>query len=307
MASPSSSTKKAAKLAQSGQGRRIRFQGGTLFPMIVAIVVVVGLALVVYSRQSRPAADASSPQVDDHWHHAYGFFLCDEWFLLEGDLEERDSSGFLNEGFARTGIHSHGDGVIHWHAFSSAAVGQRATLGVFLDNYEVQLDNDRIEFPEQQRAGLPSQNDTGVFEEGETKCVIDGEEEDAVLSVVVWDNFSDTDDGTTFITDFNNIRLNQDGMVISIVFAPEGTDVTMPPWAPDLPELGAIDTVQLTPEDLVDPSVPLTEETLNTDPLSTDTVVVDSSSETDSDDTSTDDTSTDEPTTVTTLADDDGG
>ena len=219
--------------------------------------------------------------------------------MLDGDLEERDSSGFLNEGFARTGIHSHNDGVIHWHAFSSAAVGQRATLGVFLDNYDVALDNNRIEFPENQRAGLPYENETGVFEEGETTCVIDGEEQDAVLSVVVWDNFSDTDDGTTFITDFNNIRLNKDGMVISIVFAPEGTDVTMPPWAPDLPELGAIDTVQLTPEDLVDPSVPLTEETLNTDPLSTDTVVDNESMEVDS----TDET---DSTVTATTGDDDG-
>ena len=54
MAPSSSTTKKAARLAQKGKGRRVRFQGGTLFPLVVAIVLVVGLGLVVYARASRP-------------------------------------------------------------------------------------------------------------------------------------------------------------------------------------------------------------------------------------------------------------
>ena len=80
--------------------------------MIVALVFVLGIALVVYARQSRPAADASDPQVGDHWHMAYGFNICGEWIQVEGDAEERDANGnFLNTEFARTGIHSHDDGV----------------------------------------------------------------------------------------------------------------------------------------------------------------------------------------------------
>jgi hypothetical protein len=252
VATSSSSTKKAARLARSGQGKKVRFQGGTLFPLVVAIVVVLGVGLVVYARQSRPAADASAPQLSDHWHHAYGFYLCDTWFQLSGDAEERDDAGFVNTEFARTGIHSHDDGLIHWHPFSAAAVGRRATLGVFLDVYGVELENDKLTFPEDQRAALPYQQETGVFEDGETVCVIDGEEQDAELKVVVWDNFTDTDDGTTFIADFDNIRLDKDQMVVAIAFVPDDTDVAMPPWAPELPALGAVDSNQLSPEDLVD-------------------------------------------------------
>lgn len=256
MATSSSSTKKAARLANKGQGKKIRFQGGTLFPMIVAIVIVLGLSLVYYSRESRPAADASAPQIDDHWHHAYGFYLCDTWFQLEGDAEERDSTGFTNTDFTRTGVHSHGDGLIHWHPFSSAAVGRNAILGVFLDVYDVELTNDKLTFPEEQRAALPYENETGVFEDGETKCIIDGQEEDAELKVIVWDNFSDTDNGTTFIADYNNIRLDKDAKVIAIAFVPDDTDVSMPPWAPDLPELGAVDSNQLVPEEPADEMEP---------------------------------------------------
>jgi len=246
--SSSSSTKKAARLANKGQGKKIRFQGGTLFPMIVAIIMVLGFSLVIYARQSRPAADASAPQIDDHWHHSYGFYLCDTWFELQGDAEESDSTGLLNKEFARTGIHSHEDGVIHWHPFSSASVGRNATLGVFLDVYDVDLTNNKLVFPEDQRAALPYENETGVFEDGETKCVLDGNEEDAELKAVVWENFTDTDGGTTFIADFDSIRLDNNSMVIAIAFVPDDTTIEKPPSAAELLERGSADSNQLIPE-----------------------------------------------------------
>ena len=250
MATSSSSTKRAARLAHKGKGQKVRFQGGTLFPMLVAVVLVLGFALVIYSRQSRPAADASPPTIDDHWHVAYGFYLCDTWYQLSGDLEERDDSGFVNTEFARTGVHSHDDGLMHWHAFSSAATGGNATLGLFLNNYGVELSNSELLFPEDQRATLPYEQETGLFDGGETECEIDGDTDKGDLKVITWESFSDTDSGTTFIADFDNIRIRDDGMVISIAFVPSGTDVGMPPWAPDLPDLATSDTGQLTPNDL---------------------------------------------------------
>jgi hypothetical protein len=259
VAPSSSSTKKAARLAQKGKGQKVRFQGGTLFPLVVALVFVLGFGLVIYSRQSRPSAEASAPQIDDHWHHAYGFYLCDTWFQLSGDAEEQDAGGnLLNTDFARTGIHSHEDGLIHWHAFTSAAVGTNAKLGVFLDVYDVELTNSKLQFPEEQRAALPHEQETGLFEEGETKCVIDGDEESAELKVVVWDNFSDAGDGTTFIADFDNIRLDQDAMVLSIAYVPKDTDVGMPPWAPELPDLAQNDTNEFSPDELFGGDEPMT-------------------------------------------------
>ncbi len=284
MATSSSSTKKAARLAQRGRGQKVRFQGGALFPFAVALIFVLGFGLVVYARESRPAADASPPLIDDHWHHAYGFYLCDTWFQLAGDAEERDNAGFLNTDFARTGIHSHDDGLIHWHAFSAAATGRNATLGVFLDVYDVELTNSKLTFPESQRGGLPEGYEDGVFEEGETVCVIDGEEQDGSLKVVLWDNFSDTDGGTTFIADFNNIRLDKDGMAVAIAFVPDDTDVSLPPSAPDLPELALNDTTQVTPDDLFGgtDSVPAdssTDDSVPADSSTDDSVPADSSTD----------------------------
>jgi len=260
VAPSSSSTKKAAKLAKSGQGKKVRFQGGTLFPVVVTVIIVLGLALVVYARQSRPSVDASgAPQQSDHWHHAYGFYLCDTWFKLEGNAEVQGTDDFNQ--YQRTGIHSHDDGLIHWHPFSSAAVGSNATLGVFLDTYGVELTNSKLTFPESQQAALESQlaaqdpqrEDILVWEDGD-KCTVDGSDKNAELKVVVWNNFTDTDDGTTYIADFDNIRLDQDQMVVAIAFVPDDTDVSMPPWAPDLPSLGEIDSGVVNPNDQLAPA-----------------------------------------------------
>ena len=69
--------------------------------------------------------------------------------------------------------------------------------------------------------------------------------------MVVWNNFTDTDDGTTYIADFDNIRLDRDQMVVAIAFVPDDTDVSMPPWAPELPTLGEIDSVVVNPNSSV--------------------------------------------------------
>jgi hypothetical protein len=251
VASSSSSTKKAAKLAQKGKGRKVRFQGGTVFPAAVAMTLILGFALIVYSRQSVPAADSTPPTIDDHWHAAYGFYLCDTWYELQGNLEELTASGqFANQEFLRTGVHSHDDGVIHWHPFGSPAVGENAVLGVFLDTYDVELENDVLTFPENNRLGFA---EDGEYVEGETKC----NGEDAELSVRAWGSFTDTDSGKRYIANMDRIHIDNDGMVFGIYFTPQDADQPMPPKAQQLPELGAVDSGQVTPDELVpDTTVP---------------------------------------------------
>jgi hypothetical protein len=250
----SSSTKKAAKLAQKGKGQKVRFQGGTIFPLAVALTLIIGLGLIVYSRQTVPSADDSPPTINDHWHAAYGFYLCDGWVQLEGNLEERNSQGqFTNVDFIRSGIHSHDDGVIHWHPYTSRATGRNATLGVFLDSYDVELTDDSITFPSESAAvpnpdffdQAPSDLQQEYIE-GETQC--DGE--DAEVTVKAWGSYTDTDGGSRYIANMDNVHVDNDGMVFGIYFTPRDASQVMPPWAENLPELGAIDSGQLRPEDL---------------------------------------------------------
>ena len=244
-----SSTKKAARLAGKGKGRAVRVDAGRVFPIASMLTLVLGVASIVYARQSVPLADHNPPPINDHCHMAYGFDICGEFFQLEGDLEERNSQGqFVNPEFLQTGIHSHNDGVIHWHPYTSRAVGSRAQLGVFLETYGVELTNESLTFPADQLGGAS-------YTEGEDTCTVDGVEQDAELSVVAWTNYTDTDDGSRYISKMDEIPVTDNGMVFVVAFVPRGEAVTMPPWAAQLPELGAADMGQLRPEDLTTTTV----------------------------------------------------
>jgi len=236
----SSATKRAARLAQKGKGKRVRFQGGTLFPMLVLAILVIGVGTIVYARASVPAADASPPTIEDHWHMAYGFSLCDQpdtFVQLNGNLEDQTNPHFND--YNRTGVHSHDDGVIHWHPFTAASVGKRADLGLFLENYGVELTDERLTFPSDQNEGKE-------YVEGETKCPGD---EDGELSVTVWSSPEDTSSGDRYVSGFDDIKLQKNSLVLTISFQPRDTPATMPPWAAQLEELGAVDGGQTAPGD----------------------------------------------------------
>lgn len=246
------SAAKVARLAQRGKGRKVRFQGGALFPTVMAAVVALGVGLIVYARESAPAAGAA-PTANDHWHLAYGFYACAS---PEATLPQ---SGFLpnligniedDPKYQANYIHSHDDGVIHWHAYSGLATGTRARLGIFLDNYGVDVGSDGLVFPETQNSGTD-------YLVADRRCATDAGPVDAVVKVVVWDSYDDPDTKTTYfmdeslvdpadptqryIADFGDIRVTKDAMALTVAYVALDEDVPMPPSSPNLPELGAVD------------------------------------------------------------------
>jgi hypothetical protein len=255
VAPSSSSTRKAARLAQKGKGRRVRFQGGTLFPLVVAIVLVVGLGLVVYARASRP--EDVAPFASDHWHGAYGFQLCDDTptATLTGNIEQVDANGNLvgTEAYVTSGVHSHDDGVIHWHPTGSRATGRNAQLEVFFENYGVEISDTELVLPEggfTVNGNSPPEDFPGTYEEGETEC--DGE--DARLTVVVWEDHRDPNSSQVYTSSFGDIPFDKNGLAITIAFVPDDVDVEMPPSAANLEELGALDTPPPAPDETLSPS-----------------------------------------------------
>jgi hypothetical protein len=244
---PSSSAKKVARLASRGKGKKVRFQGGSVFPIAVAIVVVLGLLAIIYGRQSRPADGSGAPYINDgsnansHWHAAFGIYICDTFQpKLQGTKEETgtDANGntvYLNDKFRILGIHSHGDGIIHYHPYSTKSSGNRAKLGVFFDVYDVKLTDSELVLPQDQGGEKWTTKDT--------KC--DGK--DTQLRVRVWDHYDKPNDYHDVITDFDNIRIKNDGMVFVVAFTPKGADIPMPDWAAQLPTLGASDTGNVAP------------------------------------------------------------
>lgn len=208
----------------------MRFQGGTLFPSVMAVVIVLGLGLVAYARQTGPDKN-TPPTINDHWHVSYGFYHCDAFLDdLVGTKEDGSSPEYV-----KYNIHSHDDGVIHWHP-GALATGNRAKLGLFFETYGIDVSTKGISFPKDQNKGES-------YTVGTDKCKDkSGKEVDAEVQVIVWPEYDNEANSKRYITDFDNIRVSKDQMAVTVAYVIPGTKIPMPKSASNLPELGAADT-----------------------------------------------------------------
>ena len=202
-----SSSKKVARAASTGGGRTAGKSRPLAWYAAIALVTVLGIAGIVFSRaeyrqELAAGADGTAPVANqDHWHAAYGIYACDEF--LPPLTDERDPKG----------IHSHADGIIHIHPFVRSAAGRNATLEVFADAIGLELEDDRIEVPGGE-----------TYDAGDDDC--DGK--DAIVQVKVNDKL--------VTEEVAKIKLN-DGDLVTIAFAPKGAELPAPPSASDLSRL----------------------------------------------------------------------
>jgi hypothetical protein len=154
------------------------------------------------SAPSAPTDTSGGPQVGDHVHAAYGIFICDHF-----------EDPLFDAGGDPLGIHTHGDGLIHIHPFSEEAAGDRATLKLFLDDVGVEVTPDGITRP------------PGV----EVRDGDDCNGKPSAVQIAVWDG---PDDPTPTLYDGEptKVPLKADEL-ITIAFAPAGTDIPKPPSA----------------------------------------------------------------------------
>ncbi len=174
---------------------------------MITTIVVLGVGLVAFSRPDK--VEAAPPLITDHWHAAFGVNICGE--VLPGlvDGPKGDTSG----------IHSHGDGLIHIHPFSSRYTGAGANLGAFGDTTEMDLTDSSLEVPGRKK-----------LKNGD-KCPKDGKVGE--VQVMVWDNMADQT-GTLLKSDFAKYR-PKDGSILTIGFVPKGTKLDKPPSAGAIP------------------------------------------------------------------------
>ena len=228
---PSSSANKVAKLASRGKGKRVRFQGGTTFPLILTVVAVLMVALIVYSRASIPSAESGAPQPGDTWSHAYGIRVCDEWLpSLTGTSAELTKDASTGDS-TKVATGSDADGIIHYHPQTGGATGRNARLGVFLNIYGVKLTDTTLELP----ASQVGPGETRKWDVKNFKC----NGKSTQLIVRVWKDYT-TGDFVNNVTDFKDLRFVNNGMVFSIAIVPKGDDIPKPDSASKLADLGVI-------------------------------------------------------------------
>jgi hypothetical protein len=203
-----SSSKKVARAAKAA-GR----PGTTksyAWPLGIGLVVLLGIGLIVASAAGRDTDGTAAPILGDHWHAAYGFNVCGEWLPPLSDAVPDES-----------GIHTHEDGLIHIHPFSTRYTGDRATLDAWGETVGVDLAEGSLTLPDDRE--LTDGDDCGG--------------EPGVLTVTTWDGPADTE-GREIPGDPGEYAL-VDGEVITISFQPEGAAVEQPPTAPRLQDPNA--------------------------------------------------------------------
>lgn len=205
----SDSSKKVAKAARAGATSNASKSDGRSsgFPMALAGIIIAGSALVFFAWQGRDVA-ALQPTFGDHWHAPYGIWDC-----TIGD-EGGFQTPIQDPQTSNAGIHTHSDGVVHIHPFSSVATGSGATLGTFLEATEAQLEDD---------VALTFANRPELTEEGVT-C--GGEE--AVLQIHRFP-LGETVPSEVITENLADYRFGGDLEGFVIALAPLGADVPVPP------------------------------------------------------------------------------
>ena len=98
-----------------------------------AVLIIVSFAITSFpggiGGQGQTAA-GDGAQIGDHWHSSLLMEICGETMTLP-------PSG--------TGIHSHGDGLIHVHPYNLEEAGLGANIGRFFDSFPLEIYPDRVE------------------------------------------------------------------------------------------------------------------------------------------------------------------
>ena len=214
----SSSAQKIARLAERGKGKKVRFQGGSVFPTVILVVCLLGAILIAYARQSQPGVDAAKA-AEQKYSTAFGIYKCDAFLdlgTLGVDIGAIDPADPFSSVTTDAPIGVINNGVVGW--MPQVLAGQRnAKLGAILDLYGISVTDDQIVLPESISGGE-------TLSEADTKCG----DADATIQVLSWNNGADAANSQKSIAAFDGVKLSSDRQSIVLAFVADGTEVPMP-------------------------------------------------------------------------------
>lgn len=216
----SSSAERVARLAEKGKGKRVRFQGGTLFPTVVALVCILGVALIAYARQSDSGATTGAT-VDTTYYSSFGVYKCDAYVTGFPSIGSANTDAALLQAGATIAQ----DGIVSWKP-QVLAGERRAKLSTFFDLFGLTVTNDSVTFPATVNGGEK-------ITESDTKCG----GKDAQLEVIVWNDYTESQAFKISVASLGGVRLTGNGMAISLAFVPKDVEVPQPDSTSDLASL----------------------------------------------------------------------
>lgn len=172
-------------------------KGSRGFTIVVVALVGLGVAAIVFSRPGGDSsADAPGVKIGDHWHATVGVNLCGTWQANTAPYE------------SASGLHSHGDGFMHMHPFSSAGAGKNAKVGLFYSQAD-----EKVSANELKMGGEDYKNGDAC------------ENLDKKAGTVRWSVNGEEKTGNP------GDYIPNDRDVVAIAFLPEGVEIGTPPAA----------------------------------------------------------------------------
>jgi hypothetical protein len=210
-----SSKNRYARAQARAKYRKPKRRGGSMgWNVAIVVIVLAGIGILLLTLNERnseaaehPLAASGDDQVGDHWHELYGVNICGEWLGQIPEFETR--AGNSNVG---AGIHTHADGYIHIHPFTTDEEGKNATLGRFWEYAGLELGEDEFSYS----SGTQEDPDTTSWQNGD-ECP------NGKPGVVRWEV-----NGEEMTGNPADLRL-ADGDCLAIGFLPEGKKLGNPP------------------------------------------------------------------------------
>ncbi len=201
------------RAATTGGGRTYRGQMPVNFYASLAIIIVVGLALVGFSRYQlshKTTSSAGPPTTSQTWYAALGIDICG---TMQPNLVASTNK-------KKTGLVADGNGVLTVAPKNSSESGASATLGKFVSNYKgLELTNTSIQYP-----GKSAYSNGMVCPKGTPDAGKSG-----IVMVYSWPNFTSKTGAQT--PGNPQDLLFKNGQLITMAFLPANATVPKPPAA----------------------------------------------------------------------------
>src|SRR3984957_20172561 len=200
------------RAATTGGGRTYRGQMPVNWYASLAVICIVGLLLIAFSRYQRTHTTTSSsgpPTTSQVWHAALGIDVCGK---MQPNLP-------ASTNVKKTGLTAEGNGVLTIAPLNSSESGHNATLGKFVSGYKgLELSSSTLQYP-----GQPAYSNGTVCPKGTPDSGKEG-----VVIVDSWPNFEAKGAGTETSGAPQNLLLGN-GQLITMAFVPATATVPKPP------------------------------------------------------------------------------
>ncbi len=190
------------------------------FPALIVAIIVLGLAGTALAVNHRRVNEEVAPTVEDHWHEAFGIYVCGEFLPNQSPVVE-DSP-----------ITLYSDGLINIQPEDENSAGANAMFGIFLQTMGITLTPTSMTL-----------SDGTTHTNGED-C--DGEE--ARLALYVWPpQAGDNTEPRIITSSIETTRFSDDGQSYVLAFNPRDQDVPLPPSQANLDDPSSEPAEVVTP------------------------------------------------------------